>query len=357
VVAHNEYGNDTYFFLRHLAWVCIGLAALFLTARLDYHVWPRLALPVYLASLLLLTLILIPGVGEVRYGSARWLALPSELTIQPSELAKLALVIYLASWLARVGEGIRTFSFGAIPFALIVCVTLGLVLLEPNLGTAVILGLAAASVFFVAGASPLHGLAAGLTGAVVLGGLLALAQLSPGSGYWADRIQAFVDPWAKQQGLGWQTTQTLLALGSGGMTGLGLETGRQKFYWVPNAHTDSIFAIVGEEIGFAGTALVLLLFLFLGWRGLMIAYQAPDRLGRLLGVGVTSVLLWQALLNMAVVTNTVPYTGVPLPFLSYGGSSMLMSCTALGILLSVSRQGAAPQRTRSASWFRWARST
>ncbi|MSQ23037.1 MAG: putative lipid II flippase FtsW [Chloroflexi bacterium] len=337
VVAHNEFGDGTYFLIRHLLWISLGFVGLTVTASIDYRRLPAFALPLYGLSLGLLFLVLIPGLGQVTYGSARWLNF-GPLSFQPSEITKVALVIYLASWLARVGDTVNNLTRGVIPFALILLITAGLVLLEPNLGTAVVLTATAASTFFVAGVSVIHTIVAALFGAGGLAVLMMLIHTAAGAGYWAQRIEAFLDPWMYAEGIGWQTTQTLIALGSGGITGLGLGEGRQKYYYVPNAHTDSIFAIVGEEIGFIGTVLVLLLFLFIAWRGLSIAARAPDLLGRLLAAGLTSLVVWQALLNMAVISNTVPYTGVPLPFVSYGGSSMVINLCAVGVLLSVSRR-------------------
>src|SRR5581483_2688483 len=233
--------------------------------------------------------------------------------------------------------------FGTIPFALILAISAGLVLVEPDLGTAIVLVLTAASVFFVAGANVLHALLGAIIGCVLL------VNFVINSGYKADRIRAFVDPWADPGGIGWHTTQALIALGSGGWAGLGLGASRQKYFFVPNAHTDTIFAIVGEEIGFIGTSLVLGLFLIFAWRGLTIASGARDPLGRALATGATLLISWQALLNMAVVSHLVPNTGVPLPFVSYGGSSTVVSLAAVGILLNVSRT-VDPQRR---SWRAW----
>ncbi|MBI4214194.1 MAG: putative lipid II flippase FtsW [Chloroflexi bacterium] len=337
VVAHNQFGDGTYFLTRHLFWIAIGLVALAVGASIDYRILPRFAVVIYLGSLALLALVLIPGLGQVTYGSARWLNL-GPLSFQPSEVTKVALVIYLASWLAKVGDTVNDLRGGIIPFSLILLLTAGLVLLEPNLGTATVLTATAASTFFVAGVSLVHTLSAALVGAGGIAVLMGLAHSAAGGGYWSQRVEAFMDPWLYAEGIGWQTTQTLLALGSGGLTGLGLGAGRQKYYYVPNAHTDSIFAIVGEEIGFVGTSLVLALFLFIAWRGLAIAFSAPDPLGRLLAAGITSMIVWQALLNMAVISNTIPFTGEPLPFISYGGSAMVVNLSAAGILLSVSRR-------------------
>jgi cell division protein FtsW len=341
VVAHNDFGDGTYFLVRHLIWITLGLLGMFVVARIDYRHLPRFAAVIYGGSLVLLLLVLIPGVGQITYGSARWLAF-GPVSFQPSEITKVALVIYLASWLARVGHTVNDLSLGIIPFVLILCFTAGLVLLEPNLGTTIVLTATAASTFFVAGVSLMYTLAAAVIGAGGLATMMAIVHLFAGAGHWSERIQAFQNPWSYAEGIGWQTTQTLLALGSGGLTGLGLGAGRQKYYWVPNAHTDSIFAIVGEEIGFVGTSLVLLLFLFIAYRGLRIAFRAPDPLGKLLAVGITSMVMWQALLNMAVIANVVPYTGEPLPFVSYGGTSTVINLCAVGLLLSVSRRAQEP---------------
>lgn len=334
VLAFNEFGDGTYFFSRHLAWIGLGVLLLMAAAAIDYHFWRRLALPLFLASLVLLIFVLVKG--DATYGSSRWLAI-GPLAFQPSEFTKLALVIYLASWLARMGGGIQVFSAGTVPFTLILGLTLGLVLLEPDLGTAAILAMTAASIFFIAGANVLHALGGALLAAATLAILVGFMRLSTDTGYWSGRIAAWLDPWSYASDIGYQTIQTLLALASGGPQGLGLGAGRQKYYYVPNAHTDGIFAIIGEELGFIGTAGILILFLLIAWRGLRVAASARDPLGRLLAAGVTTLLVCQALLNMAVITSAVPYTGVPLPLVSYGGSAMLTSLAAIGILLSVSR--------------------
>jgi cell division protein FtsW len=208
----------------------------------------------------------------------------------------------------------------------------GLVELQPDLGTTFIIVGTAACVFFVAGANLLHIGAIGSAG--ILAGIALVARMS---GYRQDRIAAFLDPWSDIQGTGWHTAQTLIALGSGGPFGMGLGHSFQKFYWVPNAHTDAIFAIIGEELGFVGAVAVLGLFAVLAWRGFIIAWRAPDTFGRLFATGLTSTLILQAIVNIAVVTNSIPYTGVPLPLVSYGGSSTVISMVAVGLLLGISR--------------------
>ncbi|MBM2809473.1 MAG: stage sporulation protein [Chloroflexi bacterium] len=331
VVAHNEFGDDTYFLVRHLLWITIGMGVLVVVSHMDYHRWQRLAVPFYAVSLALLLLVLIPGIGSSAYGASRWFTVGSILSIQPSEIAKLAVVVYLGAWVTRVGTDINKFTFGTVPFAIILGLSAGLVLVEPDLGTTVVLVLTAGSVFFISGANVLHA----LVGLMVIA--VAGVKVIASSAYKSDRIDAFVNPWADPNGVGWHTTQSLLALGSGGLTGLGLGASRQKYYYVPNAHTDSIFAIVGEEIGFLGTTLVLVLFLIIVWRGLTIAGASRDPLGRALAAGATLMLAWQAMLNMAVVSHVVPNTGVPLPFVSYGGNAMVVSMAAVGIILSVGR--------------------
>jgi cell division protein FtsW len=223
-----------------------------------------------------------------------------------------------------------------LPFAIIVGIVAALVVVQPDLGTtSVIIGVAAC-VFFVGGANLVH---IGLLGLSGIGlGMVLMAHLS---GYQLDRIRAFVDPWSDVQGSGWHTAQGLIAVGSGGLFGHGLGNGLQKFYWVPNAHTDAIFAIIGEELGFVGCVGVLLLFGVLSWRGFVIAWQAPDPFARLFATGLTCLLTLQALVNIAVVTNSLPYTGVTLPLVSFGGSSTVISLIAVGLLLNISRWPAA----------------
>lgn len=331
VVAHNEFGDDSYFLVRQLQWLALGGLSLALATRLDYHRWRLISTPLLLLCLLSLVAVLLPGIGVANYGAQRWLKLGPLPPIQPSEFAKFALVIYLSDWLARKGRDIRQLTYGSIPFAIIVAIVSGLVMLEPDMGTTVLIALTSVSIFFVAGANPLHFLLG------IAGGSVAVYWAILQAGYRNERLRVFLDPWQDPQNSGWHTIQTLIAIGSGGISGLGLGMSRQKAYWVPNAHTDAIFAIIGEELGLLGTALVLGLFGLIAWRGMRLAFLAPDLFGRLLATGFTSVIVWQALVNIAVVTNTVPYTGVPLPFVSSGGSSIVISLLAAGVLLSVSR--------------------
>jgi cell division protein FtsW len=304
--------------------------------RVDYRRWRFLSLPIMLACIVLLVLVLVPGVGSSSYGAVRWLRLGSFVQIQPSEIAKLAMTLYLADWLARRGTRVGDFLHGLLPFAIIVSIVAVLVEVQPDLGTTAIIVGVAAAVFFVAGANLLHIALLALAGTAAGVGLLAHL-----SGYQLERIRAFLDPWSDIQGSGWHTVQGLIALGSGGIAGHGLGNGLHKAYWVPNAHTDAIFAIIGEELGFIGSLGVLALFAVLSWRGFLIAWRAPDPFGRLFATGLSCMLTLQALVNVAVVTNSLPYTGVTLPLVSFGGSSTVISLVAVGLLLNISRHPAA----------------
>lgn len=343
VVAQSEFGDDTYFLSKQAMWAVIGVVGMIVAAAIDYHRLEQFAVPIMLIVVVLMLLVLVPGAGVGNYGATRWLRLPGPIPpIQPSEFAKLALIVYMAYWLAKKGRRVRQFTYGFIPFALILMTVTALVMAQPDLGTSFIIVVTAACIFFVAGANLLHFFIAGI------GGVVGFVYLIAAAGYRQDRVEAFLNPWADPQDTGWHTVQTLIALGSGGLTGHGLGASRQKFYYVPNAHTDAVFAIVGEEMGLIGTAGVILLFAIFAWRGFRVAFRAPDAFGRLLATGVTSLITVQAITNIAVVTNTVPYTGITLPFISFGGSSLLVSMVGVGLVLAVSRhEGVAPPQRGS----------
>ncbi|HEV7663785.1 MAG TPA: putative lipid II flippase FtsW [Chloroflexota bacterium] len=342
VVAHNEFSDDAYFLIRQLVWIGVGALGMLLAVRMDYRRWRAVSLPIMFICTVLLVLVLVPGVGSSSYGAVRWIKL-GPVQVQPSELAKLAIILYLADWLARRGTLVTQFMRGMLPFAIMVGVVAALVVIQPDLGTTTIIVGTAACVFFVAGANLVHIVLAGVAG--IGAGSVVLAHLS---GYQLDRIKAFIDPWSDVQGIGWHTAQGLIALGSGGVFGHGLGNGLQKYYWVPNAHTDAILAIIGEELGFVGCVGVLLLFGVVSWRGFAIAWRATDPFARLFATGLTCMLTLQALVNIAVVTNSLPYTGVTLPLVSFGGSSTVISMLAIGLLLNMSRQPAAAAEVETA---------
>jgi cell division protein FtsW len=239
----------------------------------------------------------------------------------------------MADWLARKGQkGVSRFTQGSVPFLIILSIIAGLVVVEPDMGTAVIICAVAFSVFFVAGANLWH-----LVIGFVPGGILTAAVVTFAAPYRAERLAGFLNPLADPLGKGWQAMQTFIALGSGGLTGVGFGMSRQKAYFLPNAHTDSILAIIGEELGLIGTLTVVALLMLVGWRGLRIALRAPDPFGRLLALGLTAKILWQAIINIGAVTSSLPYTGVTLPFVSFGGNSLCMTMIGVGLMLSVSR--------------------
>ena len=323
------YGDAWHHLRRHVIWVAMGLAGLSVTLWVDYRRLRRLARPGLVVAIVLLVLVLIPGVGIRTNGSARWLGI-GVASFQPSEFAKLAVIVYGAAMLSsRPPESVRLTLW---PMLVVLGGVGGLIFLEPDLGTALILGSIVACLLFFAGLG-LGSLA--LTGVAGLG-LVAVMTLS--AGYRRDRILSVLDPWNDPLNTGWQTIQAGVAISNGGLWGLGLGASRAKWGFLPFVQTDFIFAIVAEELGFVVAMFVVLAFLVLGIFGLSTAMHAPDRFGQLLAAGITSWILIQAFVNIGAVLGVLPITGVPLPFVSYGGSSMVLTLTAFGILLNVARQ-------------------
>ncbi|MHB8598142.1 MAG: putative lipid II flippase FtsW [Ktedonobacteraceae bacterium] len=333
-VAARDYGDAAYFFQRQLLSVILGVIVLFVTMRIDYRQWRRFSLIGLLVTLPLLLYVL--KFGRAEYGASRWIAFGSFLSFQPSELVKLVLALYIADWLARKGNQVSTFLYGLVPFVILVGVILGLVLLENDMGTAVIIAGLATVMFFTAGANIIQFLLA-----MGCGGLIFLTEALKGYRYL--RIVGFLNPFKDITGINMQLYQSLLALGSGGWFGVGLGASRQKAGYLPFPFIDSIFAIIGEELGFIGCAFVVLLFLFLAFRGFRLARRSQDIYGALLATGITTWLVLQAMINIGSTTGTIPYTGVPLPFISYGGSSLVISLAAVGVLLNISRYSQEPE--------------
>jgi cell division protein FtsW len=319
-------------------WGALGIATMLLVMRLDYR-WLRLvSVPAYIAALALLALVFVPSLGHVVGGSARWLVIGPLPAVHPAEIAKLALIVYLAHWLANKGPLVGRFRQGMVPFLLIAGPVIALVFKEPDLGTTIVITMTAFTVFFIAGASLLQ-LGALVGGAIAGVGALSVLGIGLIKDYQLERIQSFLNPWSDPQGSGFHTIQGLLALGLGGVTGAGLgESKLAAGMYLPNAWNDFIFAIVGEEFGFIGAGLVILLFVLLAYAGIRTALRAPDTFGTLLAAGITAWLCYQAFINIAVVVALLPVTGITLPFISAGGSSLLVSFAAAGILLSISRE-------------------
>jgi cell division protein FtsW len=325
-MAYVEYGNPNYFFFRQLVWTILGLGALFALARIDYHLWERWAVLIMAGTLLLLGLVLITG--SEKFGAQRWLLNGS---IQPSEVAKISVIIYIAAWVTSKGAKIRQVTYGLIPFAILIGLVSGLILIQRDLSTALLIAATAWMMFFFAGADLIQ-LAASMVFCVAT-----FAVMIAREPYRLERILAFLNPDADPSGSSFQIHQALLALASGGILGQGLGASRQKFGYVPAVHTDTIMAVLGEELGLIGCLILIGLFVLLAYRGFKIALEASDAFGTILASGLTCSLVLQALINMAVVTATLPSAGVPLPFISYGGSSLVTSMACVGLLLSISR--------------------
>ena len=326
--------GDAYTYIRpQLLFAALGLAAMYAASLIDYHIWHKLAWPIMGLSLLLLVIVLF--MPEYN-GCKRWIVLPGLGTLQPSEIAKFAVVLVFSHIISLNHDRMQGFAAGVLPFGILLGLVAVLMLLEPHLsGTLLILSIGAVLMFVGGTGLRWFALAGGLGVGAVFAAVLALPQLVP---YAADRLSSWRDPFADPLGEGHQTIQSLYAIASGGVAGLGLGNSRQKYLYVPEPQNDFIFSILCEELGFVGAALVIFLFLLLLLRGITLAVRARDKFGALLVVGFVVQVVLQAILNIAVVTNTIPNTGISLPFFSSGGTSLLMLLGEMGIVLSVSRQ-------------------
>ena len=331
--AYADFRDTAYYLKRQTIWLVIGLVCAAVTYRLDYRRLKKIAPFGVALAFVMLVLVLIPHIGLIAGGSRRWLG-GGFLSFQPSEFAKIALVVFLAAKLSTLGENVRSLSRGVFPTMLVSVVLAGLILKEPDMGTASILIFTTFALLFTAGARIEHLTMVGLA----LLPLVAISVLS--SAYKRARIFAFIDPWRDAQNSGFHIVQSLLALGSGGITGLGLGASRQKFFYLPEQYTDFIFAILGEELGLLGTIAVLILFVIFAFRAVRIALASADRFGMLLALGCTFLIVIQAFINIGVVTSSWPVTGVPLPFLSAGGTSLVVSLVAVALIMNVGRHRA-----------------
>lgn len=327
------YGSSFLYFRKQLLWAALGLIAFVILARTDYRKLRRFSYVGYLAAVGGLVIALLPGLGVMSGGSSRWIAV-GPITVQPSEVAKLALVLFIAEVYARKKESsLKELSHTLLPLLPALGLLGLLVMMQPDLGTTMLLGFIGLGMLLVAGA-PFRFLIP-----VGVGGALAALGLALSEDYRRERILSFLDPWKDPLNTGYQTIQSLIALGSGGWFGVGLGASRQKWMYVPNAHTDFIFAILGEEMGFFGTLGIVGLFVFLMYLGIRVAQRAPDRFGTLVAAGITVWISSQALVNMGAVTATLPITGVPLPLVSFGGTSLVVTLAAMGILTNIASQG------------------
>ena len=328
---HND-GSPFAFLNKQVLWAVIGVAAFVTFSKLDYHKLRGWGYFGIIAVVLMLLAVLIPGIGSTVGGSSRWIVL-GPISIQPSELAKVALILFIADVFSRKDpKAVQELSHTMLPVIPVVGFLALLVMLQPDMGTTMVIGVIGFGLLFLSGAPLRYILTMAGTG-TALAAFMALAEP-----YRRARVTAFMNPWADPLNTGYQTIQSLIAMGSGGFFGVGIGASRQKWLYVPNAHTDFIFAILGEELGLFGTLMVLGMFAFLTYLGIRIARQAPDRFGMYIATGITLWVSFQALVNIGAVTASLPITGVPLPLVSFGGSSLVVTLVGMGILTNIARQ-------------------
>ncbi len=331
VVSYKLYHNEYSYMIRQLTALGIGILGLILTTIIDYRFWQKTATTLLLITLGLLIAVFVPFIGLHYGGAHRWIDLRFT-TIQPSEIIKLTFLVYLAAWLTKKGEGVKSFASGFLPFIAILGLVVFLIMAQPDMGTMSVIAVVATAIFFVSGAKWSH-IALFLSGASALFIIFVFS-----ASYRSQRLMVFLNPNRWQEGAAYHINQALVAIGSGGLLGLGFGQSRQKYLYLPMPQTDSIFAVMSEELGFLRVVLIILLYLFIAWRGYRIAARAPDMFARLVATGITTWIAWQALVNIGAMVGLLPLTGVPLPFISFGGSSLVMTLIGVGILLNISRQ-------------------
>lgn len=330
VYALQELGSSTYFLNRHLLFLTIGIILTLTMMTVDYREFQNLAKPLMLITLILLVLVLIPGIGKQSYGARRWFKI-GFFSLQPSEFAKIAVLFYVSDFLSRKHNKLRDFKEGFLPLILVLGVICLLILKQPDLGTSVFIITVVLLMMFIAGCRPVH------VGLLVLLASPVIYFLIAKVPYRLARILAFLDPWQDRQGIGFQLSQSQIALGSGGLFGVGLGKSMQKLFYLPAAHTDFIFSIIGEELGLIGTLTVIVLFLLFVLQGARIVKRTTDSFGYYLSLGIILMIGLQAIINIGVSIGALPTKGLPLPFISYGGSALIVNLIAVGLLLNISR--------------------
>lgn len=334
-----ETGDDSYSYFRKQAiFAVVGVIAMLFISKIDYRFWKKFYKIAYWVSIILLLMVLIPGIGVSSGGASRWIKILG-IQFQPSELAKIGLIIFYASYLTDHKDELKGFYTGFIkPFLYLVPVILILILIQDHLSATIIIVAVVGIMMLMAGSRLKYfltaGTAAGVAGAAAL---YLMAKFTSKGAFRLARITSFLNPWADKQGDGWQVIQSLYAIGSGGLFGVGLGQSKQKYLYISEPHTDFIFAVLAEELGFVGCAVVIALFCVFIWRGVLTAMKAPDMFGSLVAIGITSLIGLQAIINIAVVTSSMPVTGMPLPFFSYGVTSLLILLCSVGVLLNISR--------------------
>lgn len=330
VISMSTYGSPWSIFVRQVMWMLLGTVALVVLSRVDYRKWRAVRVPLVAVTIVMLMLVLVPHLGVTAGGSSRWIGF-GQFRLQPSELMKLAMAVFAADLLTRRVDRVTTPRATLVPVLFVLGISAALILKQPDMGTAVVLCCIAFGILFMGGV-PMRPIVKVLVVFVVLAVIVGLVDP-----YRRNRILSFINPGAHRSGSGYQVWQSLIGLGSGHLFGLGLGGGRQKWGLLPNAHTDFIFSVVGEELGLVGAVVVLVLFFAVAWYGLRAATQARDRFGSLLAVGITIWITSQAVINIGAVIGVLPVTGIPLPFISFGGSSLVITMAAFGILLNIAR--------------------
>lgn len=350
VMSRTVAGQDNFYFFSQLKSAALGLFLLLVALKIDYRFWKKVSPYILAINIIFLIIVFIPGLGFHHGGANRWVVI-GPINFQPSEIIKLSLVLYLASWFENKGNEVRNFVTGTLPFLAILGTVAFLVMKQPDMGTTSVLAVTSGVMFFVAGANYLH------VGAMVSAGIAGLFLLIKTAPYRMARLMIFLNPSADPSGKGYHINQALLAIGSGGLFGMGFGRSRQKFNYLPEPATDSIFAVIAEELGLIRASLFILLYLVFAVRGYRIAKNAPDVFGRLVAVGITTWIIAQAFINIMAIMSLIPLTGVPLPFISYGGSSLIMLMFASGILLNISKYSKEGEQDASTSVRRGNRGT
>ena len=330
---------SSYQFSKHLLWILIGSVLLAIMTKVDYHYLQKLSIPILVISFILLLLVMIPGIGTVTNGARRWIRFGNILGIQPSEFSKLAIIIFISCYIAKNQDRMYEFKRGYLLPFLIVGVTSALVIKEPDFGTSVFIIILSLIMLVVGGTRIIFILLTFMASAPFI------YEMLFDNSYKETRMTAFLNPWEDPAGAGYHIIQSWIALGSGGITGLGIGGSKQKLFFLPESSSDFIFTIIGEEFGFIGVMVIICLFLLLIWQGLKIAHEARDILGFFLGFGITVMFGLQAIINIAVVSGSLPTKGIPLPLVSSGGSSLLFSMIGIGILINIARQSAQPEHS------------
>ncbi len=336
--ALNKYGDSLHYIKRHGIFIAIGITIMLFLSKIDYRIYKRLVVYIMGTAMVLLVLVLVPFIGSTQGTFARrWIGVGETLTFQPSEIMKFALITFFAYLISENYKKMHTFKYGVFPFAITLAVICILMYLQPHMSGMIIICCIGAIMMFVGGTPLKYFIALGLTAVVLAGTILTIIVQTEGQVYVLDRINMWLDPFADPTDSGWQTTNSLIAIGSGGLMGRGIGMSRQKYMYIPHPHNDFIFAIICEELGLLGALVVILLFIVFTLRGFTIAAKAPDKFGYMMAVGLVIQITLQAVLNIGVVTNTFPNTGISLPFFSYGGTALIMQLAQMGILLNISR--------------------